>query len=163
MLLPVCLRFYFSGACAVLSKQLIDLFLTSNDWFFHDIILYHVAPEVITKPKTVGFWRLLRRWEPFIWLFVCVHLIVEAKKLTKLEPPSPQKRNQLHYGWTSGVLFCFGLVTVGYLYFTRFTLYYIFLSLFLLALFLKRHLHILSFYHRTVIIYISSAAKLSPR
>ena len=92
MLLPVCLRFYFSGACAVLSKQLIDLFLTSNDWFFHDIILYHVAPEVITKPKTVGFLKTAETVGA-IYLVICLcPLDSGGKKINKTRTTLPTKK-----------------------------------------------------------------------
>ena len=130
-----------------------------------------VAPEVISKPKPWAFWRLMGRWELFICLFACVRLMLEAKQLTLPHPHPPIIiiiiiRNQLHCGWTGGSLFCFGLVTGSYLYFTRFTIslyiytyIYIYFSFFffsalLFAFFPKWLLYILSSYHHIIMIYI---------
>ena len=128
-----------------------------------------VAPEVMSKPKNNGLFEDC--WGSWSYLFA--YLLVSAwwwrqNIYQALPPRSHLKRKiiiryQFHCGWTSGFLFSFGLVTGSYLYFTRFTICYIFLFSFLLALFSKGHLYTLSFYHHIIIIYISSATKLSPR
>ena len=114
----------------VLSEQLIDLLLTSNGWFFHDKILLYCCTWSHHKAKTVGFLKT----EVLVGAYSLVSAWCWRQNNEHSLTPTPKKkliiRNQLHYGSTSGFMFCFGLVTGSYSDFTRFTIYILFSSLF---------------------------------